>query len=286
MRPCSEESRSPSKTRFFCFSPPTRLFPFEWHCHDHFELVCVLGGHGLRFVGDHMGGYDGADLALIGPNLPHTYLSAPQPSGSSDQVVVVHFEDGFLRADQSSYQEFEAIDSLLAAARRGISFGEGATKEAGGMMLRLPNLEPFEQHVAVLRILHHLARSGSSTLLSSPGFKALRRMEDEVRVTRVCSEIHQRAREPVTLDQLAILAKMSPAAFSRFFKRATGRTFKRYLNEVRVETACRLLVMTELSVTEICYESGFQNVSNFNRRFLQIRSINPMEYRRQRRNAE
>jgi len=245
-----------------------------------------MGGHGLRFVGDHMGAYDGADLALIGPNLPHTYQSAPQPAGISDQVVVIHFEDGFLRGDQSTYREFEAIDSLLQAARRGISFGEDATKEAGDMMLELPRLGPFEQHVAVLRILHLLSAGGSGTHLSSPDFKALRRREDENRVTRVCAEIHQRAGEPVTLEELAILANMGPASFSRFFKRATGRTFKRYLNEVRIETACRLLIRTKMSVAEICYESGFQNVSNFNRRFLQIRSVNPMEYRRQRRIAE
>ncbi len=281
MKPGLKEIECRSNTPFFCFAPATVGLRFDWHRHEEYELTCVAGGVGHRFVGDHLGGLGGTDLVLIGPNLPHAYQFAARSPGRGIRIVSVHFRNDSLGGEETPYPEFEAIHLLLAQARLGVRFCDAVVQDVSPAILQLPDQELFERHVNILRILDHLARSRDAwTILSSPGFAASRRVRDEGRVTRICTEIHRRSRESVTLDELAALANMSPAAFSRFFKRATGKTFKRYLNEVRIESACRLLAGTDLSVSEICFETGFHNLSNFNRRFLQIRSVSPMEYRR------
>jgi AraC-like DNA-binding protein len=260
-----------------------RNFPLVWHVHPEVELTWIVRGRGRRHVGDHVGEFVEGDLVLLGPNLPHTWHSQPERGKRSESVVIQFlptcFGEGFL-----DRPEARGVKRLLAASDRGVFFAGKPVREIGRRMVAMGRLRPLARMTELLNILDELSRFRQTTPLSERAFSDPPRQTDQKRIDAALRHIDELIEEedPHSLSQASVARalSMSPAAFSRLFKRSTGRTFMRYVHGLRVGKACRMLVETDEPITSICYAAGFNNLSNFNRVFLKLRGMSPREYRK------
>ncbi|MFM8803319.1 MAG: helix-turn-helix domain-containing protein, partial [Planctomycetia bacterium] len=255
-------------------------FPYRWHFHPEYELTLITAGHGRRFVGDSIEPFDAGDFVLLGPHLPHTWHSQAA-RGQRSRAVVIRFAADFLGDAFFERPELSLIRSLLGRSARGIVFAASSSRRIGPLLEATCHAPPFEQLLGLLRILQGLAVHGRGRPLSSLTYDAATRSRDAKRIDRACRYFLQHLDRPLSLAEVASVADLSPAGFSRFFRRMTGRTFVGWGHEVRIGHACRMLVHTDRSVLDIAIASGFANLSNFNRVFRRLRSRTPREFRRQ-----
>ncbi|MFD3590933.1 AraC family transcriptional regulator [Streptomyces sp. NPDC058683] len=278
MRPRHEHWSLPENTTFKCFLRREKAFDFGWHYHAEYELVLITEGSGTRYVGTTVEPYRPGDLTLLGPDLPHTFSSVPYPTGMAE-ASVVQFRHDFLGADFFALPQFRPVQVLLDRSARGLLFPH-APEPARRLLTGLPRLvDSAAATVALLDVLNQLARDTDSKPLTGPGYAPTPDTEARRRIDDICRHLQQVHTRPVELGEIAAIAHMAPTSFSRFFHRTMGRTLTDYVNQLRVETACRLLTTTDLPVTEVAARSGFQNLSNFNRRFLRLKHMRPRDYR-------
>ncbi len=261
----------------FAFRRP-RQFDCPFHYHPELELTLIVSSTGHRYVGDHIGRFAPGDLVLMGPNLPHSYVNDARARGASS--VVLQFLPECLGPGFFQLGEMRQIHALLDRSRVGLAFHGTVRERVARSMTEFRTLDGAARLVAFLRILQDLAATREYRRLASPAYAPSFALYQGERINRVCELISRRFREKVTQAEASRVAKMSGPSFSRFFRRATNRTFRAFLNEVRVGHAARLLLESDRSVAEICYESGFGNLSNFNRQFLKLRKVSPRDYRR------
>jgi AraC-like DNA-binding protein len=272
MKPRYERPGVPSGTTFTCFTRREAAFAFAWHFHREYELTLITRGSGTRYVGTTVERYVPGDLVLLGPELPHTYASDQQ-----SEAAVTQFRHDFLGAGFFELPQFGDVQSLLSRSARGLYFAD-VPAELQADIAGLPRLTPATQTVQLLDVLRCLA-AVTATPVTGPGYAAAPSTVVRDRVDVVCRHLQQAHTEPVLLDEVAGLVHMSPTSFSRFFRRAIGCTLTDYVNQLRVETACRLLTTTPLPVTEIAARSGYRNLANFNRRFRELKGMRPTQYR-------
>lgn len=278
MRARAQKVTSPRQASFAFSRKSSSSFPFKWHFHPEYELTLILESSGTRFVGDSNEPYEDGDLVLLGPNLPHTWFSkSVELEDSRHRAIVIHFAGDFLGEVFSASPEMTEISGLLKRATRGLIFDSRLRDEAAEAMALMEKKEGLERLISLLGVLQGLTRGGRS--LSSPAFVPSNRERDLRRIDKVCSFINERCHGRVSQPEAADVAGMTPQAFSRFFRKTVGKSFVDYLAELRVSHACRLLIETDLSVVEISLRSGFNNLSNFNRRFLKLRGNSPRRFR-------
>lgn len=255
-------------------------FEFSWHFHPEYELTWIVRSRGRRFVGDGIAPYAEGDLVLLGADLPHTWCSDPSRRGRHE-AVVVQFRHDFLGRGFFDRPELAEVRRLLERSARGLRFAGRAQRAAARGMEEMGRLRGAERVAALLGVLARLARARDAAALSSPGFVPSLRRADAGRIDRAFRFIHGNFAGGLTLVEAAAAVPMSVPAFCRFFRRKTGKTFTQYVNELRVGETCRLLVETDRTVLQASLESGFNNLSHFNRRFRALRGMSPREYRRQ-----
>lgn len=277
MKPRYELLDVPAGTTFTCFRRQEEHFTFSWHHHREYELTLITEGSGMRYVGTTVEPYEPGDLVLLGPDLPHTFSSVPTPEGRAG-AAVAQFRADFLGPGFFELPQFAAVGALLRRSVRGIAFAP-APPRIHDTVARLPSLEPAVGTLALLDVLHHLAVSGTGHELTGPGYAESPGTEVSERIDRVCRHLERAHTGRVELAEVAALIPMAPTSFSRFFRQTMGRTLTDHVNHLRVETACRLLVDTELPITEVAARSGFANLSNFNRRFRELKGQRPREHR-------
>ncbi len=250
------------------------------HFHPEFELTLVTGGTGRRFVGDHIAEYGPGDLALLAPNLPHFWRteSAGNPEERS-RSLVVQFLPEFLGSEFFELPELDALKGLFAHASRGLRFTGRTQERASEILRRMVTRSPQGQLLGLLEALDVLSRSPDVEVLASEGFAPALDTRTEERINRCQAYIFEHLHEPFRLDEVATHMNMSPSAFSRYFKRAMGKTFSHFVSELRVGQACRVLLETDKPISTVAYESGFNNLSNFNRRFRDLRGVSPRRFR-------
>lgn len=272
MKPRYERPAVANGSTFVSFLRCEDSFDFAWHFHREYELTLITAGSGTRYVGTTVERYLPGDLVLLGPELPHTYASA-QPS----EAAVTQFRHDFLGPGFFDLPQFGAIRRLLTGSTRGLSFG-GVAPELAAEVAGLPQLDPADQTVRLLDVLARLA-TAASTPVTGAGYAAAPSTVVRDRVDVVCRHLQQTHTDPVQLEELAALVHLTPTSFSRFFRQALGCTLTDYVNQLRVETASRLLTTTSLPITAVAARSGFRNLANFNRRFRELKSMRPTEYR-------
>jgi AraC-like DNA-binding protein len=256
-------------------------FEFRWHYHPEYELTLITRSRGRRFIGDNIDDYADGDLVLMGPNLPHTWCSSPASPGTKHEAVVAQFPDDLLGAGRLDGVRVGPVRELLERSKRGLAFRGTTAAEVAQRMLRLERQPPLLQLAELLVILDQLARSDEGEVLSTRTFEPQVRPGAVHPLDRVCKFINERYLDRIPLAQAARVLGMSPSAFSRFFHRSTNKTFTKYVNELRIGHACRLLMETERSVADIAGASGFTNLSHFNRCFLRAKRMRPSEFRRE-----
>ena len=253
-------------------------FDVPWHIHPEFELTLILSGQGKRHIGNSIEDLDIEELIFIGPNLPHSWYGSKSNEVNSKKKVsqiVIQFSIDFLGKDF-----FANILQLLKRAQLGICFYGETQKFAKKKMNSMLQMNGFDQTMKLLNLLNRLSVSQEYKYLSCIGFTETLNEADTDRMNKIYQFIMEHFREHITLNQLAAFANMTPQHFCKYFKTRTKKTFSFFLNEVKISYACRLLTEKNLNVLQICYESGFNNLSNFNRKFKQINKMTPMEYKK------
>lgn len=252
-----------------------------WHYHPELELVLVLKSKGTRFIGDNIEQFSKGDVILIGKNLPHMMLNDKEyfekNSKLEAQAISIHFNEHFAGKEFFDMSEMILIKDLIEKAKHGMKFSGDLTL-VSKWIKNLNKLQGFDKTIKFFKILNLLSKHEEYKLLSSSGFINSFKMTGKKNLENVYEYIIKNFKENITLTDVANVAHMNPSAFSRFFKRVNRKTFSEYLNEVRVGYSCKLLIEDKNNISEICFESGFNNISNFNRQFKRTMKYSPTEY--------
>jgi AraC-like DNA-binding protein len=259
-------------------------YPTPWHYHPEYELVLVLKSSGEKIIGDHMSFFTDGDLAFLGPNLPHVYHNNQkyyeENSRLTAEAIVIHFNIDFLGENFFKIPEMESIATFLEESVMGFSIIGKTRKVAAQKMNEMLNMSGSDRIIELLGILNILAGTKDKIRLASPGFIQNFKASGSEQITEVCDFIMKNFTSDLTLNQVSEIANMSPNVFCKFFKERTRKTFINFLNEVRIGYACKLLSSEEHNISEICYLSGFHNLSNFNRQFRRIVNKTPLQYKK------
>ncbi|HEX7637845.1 MAG TPA: AraC family transcriptional regulator [Burkholderiaceae bacterium] len=256
--------------------------PLErWHCHDEYELQLIVDTHGQAFVGDYVGHFEPGHLVLTGPRLPHNWVSADlPPDGLATRSLVIQFLDKPLREGMRAIRELEELQPLLDKARHGIEFF-GLGERVRERFQRLRQCHGLRRFVELADLLCLLQHCGDYRLLSSTPVDGTLAGDVGASINAIVDLVHERYAEPLSTAEAAAHVHMSESRFSRAFGKATGSTFGSFVSRVRVQKACELLMHTDRHVSTICYEVGFNNIANFNRRFREAKGMTPREFRAQ-----
>ena len=260
-------------------------FPCElvrWHYHDDFELHYISATTGKVFVGDHVGAFGPGHLVLTGPRLPHNWISQTELGETvEERDLVVQFRMDLVSEMAKIAPELQSLLPLLDRARHGIEFTSVDNDWAENAFRAVGNANGIERITRLLEFLDFLAEESDYHLLSTLAIRSRADQASQDKIEQVTQHISENFSRDISLGQMADLVGMNDSAFSRFFAKATGNSFSRFVNRVRISRACELLSDSDRPITLICYETGFNNIANFNRRFRELKGSTPREYRRQ-----
>ena len=251
-------------------------FEYPIHCHPEYEINVVLGTSGTRVVGDFEESFDGMDLVMVGPYVPHVWKAGNE----NNHVTTIQFSADLINFQIMHKRLFMPIRQLLADSVQGLHFYGPEAERIKDEIVELTRIQGFQAATKFLNILNLLAYAPRRKLVSSiHESESLVNSSKSRRISKACRFIEENILHKISLAEVAALVNMSESAFSHFFKKKTGISFITYVNNLRVAKACDLLASTSLSASEICYDCGFNNKSNFIRIFTKRKNMTPIEYR-------
>lgn len=252
-----------------------------WHYHHELELVVIKKSVGTKFIGDHISKFEEGEVVLIGKDLPHMWLNEEayfrEDSKLEAKALAIHFKRDFLGNDFFKTPEMLIISELMDKANQGILF-KNVPSDLQKKIESLSSLQTFERLYSFIGVLHSLAIHPYFEFLASSGYINSFKKTEIRSLDKTYEFIYKNFDKAISLQDIADIAGMNPSAFCRFFKRIHKVTFTHYLNEIRIGFACKLLIENKYNITRICYESGFNNISNFNRQFKTITGMSPTKY--------
>ncbi|MCU0346299.1 MAG: AraC family transcriptional regulator [Saprospiraceae bacterium] len=256
-------------------------FAFNWHYHPEYELTYIHRGSGSRLVGDQVAAFHDGDLVLLGPNLPHTWSTDENGAWEGNaRAVVVQFRPEVLNGALLHLPELAEVKQLLEKSGRGMVFHASVAEEAARRMAQLPSLSGLDRLSGLLLLLRDLGRGNQGSQLASALYSPSFSRDNEQRIDRAFQLLHQRYTEQISLADLAAEVHMTETSFCRFFKKMTGKAYTDYLNDLRVNRACRLLAEGEDSMSAVAYSAGFGSMTHFNRMFFNKKKMSPGAWRR------
>ena len=251
-----------------------RLEPY-WHYHPEFEITYVEQGEGLRFIGNNIEPFKAGDLILTGENLPHHWVSNDRNNSELNIIKVIQFRQEVF----NQLPECASLKSLFKAADYGLIF----PTISNNLHQKIKNFyhgNSLENFINLLEILNLMHLSKDKRQLSSVSFSNSQKNTNQDEVTKVTTYIFDNLNRPIPLAEIANFRNMTTPAFCRWFKKVIGCSFVTYLNKIRIEKACQLLLQTSKPIATIAYEVGFESVSHFNRVFKQLKLQSPSSYRK------
>jgi len=248
-----------------------------WHIHPEIELVYVNKGKGKRHIGNHLSYFNNSQLILLGSNLPHNGFTDRLTANGTETIV--QFKPDFLGDAFLNMPEMGAIIPLFERAKKGIIFNPETKKIVGPKIENLLNYDDFNRIIKLLEILNDLALSDNYTLLNVDGFAFETKPQDNEKIDTIFKHINSNFTNQIALEEIADIVSMTVPAFCRYFKKSTGKTFTKLVNEYRVVHATKLLLENQSSITDICYECGFNNFSHFNKLFKEFTGKSASKYR-------
>lgn len=259
-------------------------FDPNWHFHSEYQLFIVLKGTGTRFIGDHVTPFQPGHLVFTGPNIPHLWQSDHEYFEGDKTLwtegIVVYFQEDLLGKEFLQKKESWQLRQLFIRSQRGMEISGAANQQASALMKRLLHTTDFESVLTLLQLLHVLSHTSEYRLLASGGYTNQLKAGDTERMNKVHAYVMKNFREKITLDEVAAIANMTSSSFSRYFKTHHNKTFSDFLTEIRIGHSCKLLAARKMDISQVCYESGFQTLSNFNRQFKAITQYSPLAYRK------
>lgn len=256
-------------------------FDAPFHFHPALELTYIEQGQGRRLVGRQVANFESGDLVLLGPDLPHTWLTDPsEVQGQQVHAWVIQFQHDFAGPQFWEMPEMRAIRGLLQKAGAGILVKGSVRQTVAEKMQNGLNASPLQQFLLLIEILQMIALSDTVEQIDPHFLHFVPSTAETERFQQVYAYLIAHYRENVSLEQMAAVANLTPSSFCRYFKKITRKTLIDVLTEFRVKHACQLLTTTDKLVAEICFESGFGNVSYFNQEFKKTMGCNPLAYKK------
>lgn len=262
------------------FTP--KIFDAPFHFHPEFELALVLSGNGSRLVGNHIEDYTSGDLVLIGCNVPHCWKT-----NTANKVIVkchsivIHFMEDCFGEDFFKKPEMVSIAKLLNKSYAGIQFNSNRN---GAIIEKLKSLslitDSFEKMILFLEVLYSLAETPNFRVLNDSISPLSYSPGDIDRLNKVYEYLADNFKGTIKLNDVAALIHMTPNAFCKYFKKVSRRTLIETVLLYRINHAVSQLLHTNLSMTDICYESGFGNLSHFNQSFKEKMKLSPLQYKK------
>lgn len=253
----------------------------RWHHHEEYELHLITETSGRMFVGDYIGEFAPGNLVLTGPNLPHNWISNDIPDeGVPTRDFCLQFADAPLRKAAELIPELKQALPLLDRAKHGIEF-QGISEFAHQQLIKIKDSKGLGSFSEFLQLILELSNHQQYQLLSNAQLQSSHDDESMDRFSSIIDYITENYNANFSMTDIAEKAGMDSSQFSRSFKKASGNTFTGFVNRLRVNRACQLLNETDKYISTICYHVGYNNVANFNRRFVEIKKITPSEYRKQ-----
>lgn len=256
-----------------------KRFDHPFHQHPEIELTWIVEGGGTLLVGDFVGFFKTGDLFLMGGNLPHLFQHRERP-GARAVSEVLHFRQAPDLGWMESIGDFSECGKLLEAARFGLQFDAATGRRAGRLLRNLRIARGIRRWILFFAILETLARAPRPRQLASSGYTEAPVGEMSDRMRAVCRHVLSHYDEPISHTDMAARVGITPAYFSRLFKKTTRRTFTGFVNEVRLGHACRLLLESDQRIVEIAFACGFQSLAHFNRQFKRAYCRSPRAYRK------
>lgn len=251
----------------------------SWHFHPELELVYVNKGQGKRHIGNHLSYFNNSQLLLIGPNLPHNGFTDRLTTNGFETLI--QFKEDFLGKDFFEIPEMKKIKELFERSKKGILFGSETKIKVGYKIEKLVEKKGFKKLLVFLEILNILSKTSDYTILNVDGYAVETELQDSSKLDIIYKYINNNFKDHISLDQIANVANMTVPAFCRYFKKVTGKTFTKLVNEYRVVHATKLLSESTMSITDISFECGFNNFSHFNKLFKEITGKNASGYRKE-----
>ncbi len=261
---------------FKLFTPSLRNY-FFWHYHPEYELIYVEALAGIRHVGQHISSFMESDLMLIGPNIPH--LNFDYGIETDYHQVVVQLKENFLGDAFKQTPEFSKIYQLFEKAAFGLSFHGGIKGIVAAKLKQMQGLSHFQQLMSLLEVFQLLAITDDVIKLNEKDTSIKLFLDDKIRMGSVYKYIHENYDNSPDVNRIAEQVHLSTAAFCRYFKKQTRMTFTEFVNQYRI-TQAKTLLIKGLSISETCYEVGFESLSHFNKLFNKVAGENPSAFRK------
>ncbi|MCX8472500.1 MAG: AraC family transcriptional regulator [Sediminibacterium sp.] len=262
---------------FLCYEVNVPSFDFFWHYHPEYELTYIQNGYGKRLVGDSYENFKAGDLVLLGPHLPHTWITE-KGKKETCRAIVIQFTRAFVE-QLFLFPEMNSFEKLFAKTDRGLQFKTAENDDCVLLLQQMIKRNNISRFSLLLQLLE-LLMNKKSTSIASAKYKLLKGNEDQLRINKVFQYVQKEFKEGVSLNQAAGIIHLSESAFCKFFKKASGKTFSDYTNEIRIAYSCQLLLETDKPINEIAYECGFESLTYFNRIFLRKKKMKPRIYRK------
>ena len=254
----------------------------RWHYHPEIELIYFHKGSGMQFIGDSIQRFESGNIVLVGSNLPHYWkYDESNLDGQDDKPfsTVIHFFENFWSDTFLNLPENKIIKHSLEIAKRGIQVSAKNEPALARLIEEMAVAEGYSRIIHLMEILALIGSTKNKKLISSIGFKYNFEEADKYRINLIYDYSFANFKEKILLEEIAEIANLTPNSFCRYFKAKTQKTYLQFITEIRVGHACKLLMEDEISIKQICYESGFGNFSSFHAAFKQVTGKTPLNYK-------
>lgn len=259
------------------------LEKINWHYHDYYEISFITEGTGKRFVADTMDTFFPGDLVFVGPNIPHAWVVDKEQVSTNTrklEMVYLQFPTEIVNSDFFKRPEFLNINRAISLSEKGIRITDNTLNKVSEIMLQLPYNNDFERFLLFLKIMNTIGSSTEFVPLCSDEYCVNRLNVKNKRIETIHEYLMKNHREQIQLKQIANLVYMTEGALCRYFKSQMGLTIFEYLNQIKIDFACKLLMNRQLNIVDIALDSGFNNLSYFNKQFKTLTKMTPLEYRK------
>ncbi|NDV64711.1 AraC family transcriptional regulator [Bacteroides sp. 224] len=276
---------SPLKARFYHY----KRFTYPWHFHPEYEIIYVKTGTGTRFIGNSIERYTDGDILLTGPNLPHCMKSDEAYSADdcllSVKGTIIQFEKDFMQHAINHYPHFIKIKTLFEESQRGVFFPSPHSSKLKALLDSIPQEKGIDQITSFLQLLKLMSETNSRQIISTSDY-TYHIPFDVSRIDKIIAYLNKHYTRRIDLEEISSFAAMNPTAFCRFFKGKTGKSFKNYILDMRIDYACKLLLMEDTNISQVSIECGFETITYFNKVFKEQTGQTPTEYKVRKRSSE